>query len=123
MVDPVPIPAYIFGEKNVTQIVQLNGPAVIRCPSGGYPRPHVSWWRNNKLFGLNGKRAEMDRDDFSLVFNAIQLSDLGQYTCEVYFKGRPVTLRVTLKAVGPARALTNEDAEYLNTCWPQPRHR
>ncbi|EDV43612.1 uncharacterized protein Dana_GF16440, isoform A [Drosophila ananassae] len=111
--DPVPIPAYIFGDKNVTQIVQLNGPAVIRCPSGGYPRPHVSWWRNNQLFGLNGKRAEMDRDDFSLVFNAIQLSDLGQYTCEVYFKGRPVTLRVTLKAVGPARALTNEDAEYL----------
>ncbi|XP_070137591.1 papilin isoform X5 [Drosophila bipectinata] len=111
--DPVPIPAYIFGDKNVTQIVQLNAPAVIRCPSGGYPRPHVSWWRNNKLFGLNGKRAEMDREDYSLVFNSIQLSDLGPYTCEVYITGRPVTLRVTLKAVGPARALTNEDAEYL----------
>ncbi|KAH8295400.1 hypothetical protein KR018_010895, partial [Drosophila ironensis] len=112
--EPVPIPAYIFGDKNVTQIVHLNRPAVIRCPAGGHPRPHVNWWRNNNIFGLNTNRdrAEMARD-YSLVFKAIQLSDLGLYICEVYNKGRPVSLRVTLKAVGPARALTNEDAQYL----------
>lgn len=114
MVASVDTPAYIYGDKNVTQIVQLNRPAVIRCPAGGYPQPHVSWWRNNQIFGFNANRdrAEMARD-YSLVFNTIQLSDLGLYTCEVYNKRRPVSLRVTLKAVGPARALTHEDAQYL----------
>ncbi|XP_015037150.2 papilin isoform X5 [Drosophila pseudoobscura] len=112
--EPVDTAAYVYGNKNVTQIVQLNRPAVIRCPAGGYPQPHVSWWRNNNLFGNRERgRAEMARD-FSLLFRSIQLSDLGLYTCEVYNKrGRPVSLRVTLKAVGPARALTNEDAQYL----------
>ncbi|XP_020811194.1 papilin isoform X1 [Drosophila serrata] len=110
---PVDTPAYIYGDKNVTQIVQLNRPAVIRCSAGGHPQPHVSWWRNNQILGFNANdRAEMARD-YSLVFNTIQLSDLGLYTCEVYNKRRPVSLRVTLKAVGPARAVTHEDAQYL----------
>ncbi|XP_017062546.1 papilin isoform X2 [Drosophila ficusphila] len=104
------LPAYIYGDKNVTQIVQLNRPAVIRCPAGGHPKPHVSWWRNGEMFGL--KNNLMARD-YSLVFNSIQLKDLGLYTCEVYNQRRPVSLRVTLKAVGPVRALTHEDAQYL----------
>ncbi|KAH8381906.1 hypothetical protein KR009_000904, partial [Drosophila setifemur] len=110
--EPVSTPAYIYGNKNVTQVVQLNRPAVIRCPAGGYPQPQVSWWRHNNRFGISGNRAAMARD-YSLVFNSVQLSDLGLYICEVYNKGRPVSLRVTLKTVGPARALTNEDAQYL----------
>ncbi|XP_017001607.2 papilin isoform X1 [Drosophila takahashii] len=107
---PVSLPAYIYGDKNVTQIVQLNRPAVIRCPAGGHPEPHVSWWRNGQMFGL--KNNVMARD-YSLVFNSIQLTDLGLYTCEVYNQRRPVSLRVTLKAVGPVRAQSHEEAQYL----------
>jgi len=109
-VEPVSLSAYIYGDKNVTQIVQLNRPAVIRCPAGGFPEPHVSWWRNGHMFGL--KNNLMARD-YSLVFNSIQLTDLGLYTCEVYNQRRPVSLRVTLKAVGPVRARNHEEAEYL----------
>ncbi|XP_065722467.2 papilin isoform X3 [Drosophila suzukii] len=108
--EPVSLSAYIYGDKNVTQIVQLNRPAVIRCPAGGFPEPHVSWWRNGHMFGL--KNNLMARD-YSLVFNSIQLTDLGLYTCEVYNQRRPVSLRVTLKAVGPVRARNHEEAEYL----------
>lgn len=107
------IPAYIYGDKNATQIVQLNRPALIRCPAGGYPAPHVDWWRNNLRLGLGVEgRWQMNRD-YSLYFHSVQLSDLGLYICEAYNAGRPVSLHITLKAVGPARALTNEDANYL----------
>lgn len=109
-VEPVSQPAYIYGDKNVTQIVELNRPAVIRCPAGGFPEPHVSWWRNGQMFGL--KNNLMARD-YSLVFNSIQLSDLGLYTCEVYNQRRPVSLRVTLKAVGPVRPLSPEEEQYM----------
>ncbi|XP_032578299.1 papilin isoform X5 [Drosophila sechellia] len=108
--EPVSQPAYIYGNKNVTQIVELNRPAVIRCPAGGFPEPHVSWWRNGQMFGL--KNNLMTRD-YSLVFNSIQLSDLGLYTCEVYNQRRPVSLRVTLKAVGPVRPLSPEEEQYM----------
>ncbi|XP_043651988.1 papilin isoform X5 [Drosophila teissieri] len=108
--EPVNQPAYIYGDKNVTQIVELNRPAVIRCPAGGFPVPHVSWWRNGHLFGLDN--GLMQRD-FSLVFNSIQLSDLGLYTCEVYNQRRPVSLRVTLKAVGPVRPLNAAEEQYM----------
>ncbi|XP_068155724.1 papilin isoform X2 [Drosophila tropicalis] len=107
------ISAYVFGEKNVTQIVQLNSPALVRCPAGGYPAPHVSWWRNNQLFGRRAsERAEMTRD-YSLFFRSIQLSDLGVYTCDAYNNQRPASLIVTLKAVGPARSLNPADDQYL----------
>ncbi|XP_033162682.1 papilin isoform X2 [Drosophila mauritiana] len=108
--EPVSQPAYIYGDKNVTQIVELNRPAVIRCSAGGFPEPHVSWWRNGQMFGL--KNNLMARD-YSLVFNSIQLSDLGLYTCEVYNQRRPVSLRVTLKAVGPVRPLSPEEEQYM----------
>ncbi|XP_030369297.1 papilin isoform X5 [Scaptodrosophila lebanonensis] len=111
--EPQDIPAYIYGPKNATQIVQLNRPALVRCPAGGNPAPDVSWWRYNKRFRLIGERHEMTRE-YSLFFKSIQLSDLGPYTCDAYNKrGRPVSLVVTLKAVGPARAVTNADAQYL----------
>ncbi|XP_017083163.2 papilin isoform X3 [Drosophila eugracilis] len=108
--EAVNLPAYVYGDKNVTQIVQLNRPAVIRCPAGGHPKPHVSWWRNGKMFGLNNN---LMARDYSLVFNSIQLTDLGLYTCEVFNYRRPVSLRVTLKAVGPVRALSLEEEPYL----------
>ncbi|XP_054726012.1 papilin isoform X2 [Anastrepha obliqua] len=111
--EPKEIPAYVYGEKNATQIVGLNRPAQVRCPAGGHPAPHVSWWRNRKRLGLISDRFELTRD-YSLMFRSIQLTDLGPYTCEVWNGlGRPTSMKVVLKAVGPARAVTNDEAPYL----------
>lgn len=109
-----PIPAYIYGDRNVTQVVQLNRPALIRCPAGGSPVPHVSWWRNGRIYGINSaqSRGEMTRD-YSLFFRSIQLSDLGLYNCDAYNGGRPVSLHVTLKAVGPVRPINPDDNQYM----------
>lgn len=85
----------------------------MRCPAGGYPAPHVSWWRERKRLGLISDRFELIRD-YSLMFRSIQLTDLGPYTCEVWNGlGRPTSMKVVLKAVGPARAVTNAEAPYL----------
>lgn len=113
--EETPIPAYIYGDRNVTQVVQLNRPALIRCPAGGSPVPHVSWWRNGHLYGMSAEqsRGQMSRD-YSLFFQSIQLSDLGRYNCDAFNNlGRPVSLHVTLKAVGPVRPLSPEDNEYM----------
>ncbi|XP_023166272.2 papilin isoform X2 [Drosophila hydei] len=113
--EPRDVPAYILGNKNATQIVQLNQPALVRCPAGGYPAPHVSWWRNNQHFGMGPEtsRAVMNRD-YSLYFRSVQLSDLGLYTCDAYNTGRPVSLHITLKAIGPAQGVGDEKyLEYI----------
>uniref|UniRef100_A0A0K8V734 Papilin n=2 Tax=Bactrocera latifrons TaxID=174628 RepID=A0A0K8V734_BACLA len=110
---PLETPAYVYGEKNATQLVSLNRPAQVRCPAGGYPAPHVSWWRDRKRLGLISDRFELTRD-YSLMFRSIQLTDLGPYTCEVWNGlGRPTSMKVILKAVGPARAVTNAESPYL----------
>lgn len=107
------MPAYIHGPKNYTQIVTLNKPAVVRCPAGGYPAPYVSWWRTKKRLGLTSVRFDTTRDH-SLVFRQIRLSDLGSYTCEAYSgHGRPVSMKVTLKAIGPVYATHAEEEPYL----------
>lgn len=112
--DPVNLPAYVYGEKNATQIVTLNTPAVVRCPAGGYPAPMVYWWRNRERLPLVHRRYEFMRD-YSIRFHSIQLTDLGPYTCHVWNRvsTRPASIKIILKAIGPVRAVTNEEASYL----------
>lgn len=108
------MPAYVYGDKVVTQIVTLNRPAVVRCPAGGHPSPMVNWWRNRNRLPLVSDRFEL-APDYSLTFRSVQLSDLGPYTCEAYnrLSVRPSSIKVTLVAMGPVRATTNEEAQYL----------
>lgn len=112
--DPVNLPAYVYGDKNATQIVTLNTPVVVRCPAGGYPAPMVYWWRNRERLPLVHRRYEFMRD-YSIRFHSIQLTDLGPYTCHVWNRvsTRPASIKIILKAIGPVRAVTNEEASYL----------
>lgn len=72
-----------------------------------------SWWRGTDILPLKSTRFEVNRD-YSLVFNAIELSDLGPYICQAYSGlGKPVSMYVTLKAIGPVYANTPEDEPYI----------
>lgn len=112
-VDPVPSKAYIIGEVNSTKIVELNQPAILRCLAGGHPRPVVNWWKGTEILPLNSERFEVKRD-YSLVFNSIQLSDLGPYICQAYSgEGKPVSIYIVLKAIGPITEPENEYSKYI----------
>lgn len=113
IVDSVEKKAYILGETNTSQIVEFNQPAVVRCLAGGYPKPHVTWWRGTDMLPLKSTRFTLDRD-FSIEFNRIELSDLGTYICQAYSgQGRPVSKYVTLKAFGPVYPNTAEQEQYM----------
>lgn len=112
-VDPVPTKAYISGEANTTKLVELNKPATVRCLAGGYPKPIVSWWRGTEILPLRSTRFEVNRD-YSLVFNQIGLIDLGPYICQAYSgEGKPVSVSIVLKAIGPAHANDENEEQYL----------
>lgn len=119
--DPVPSKAYILGETNSSKVVEFNRPAMIRCMAGGYPKPSVTWWRGTEMLPLNSTRFEVNRD-YSLVFNSIALTDLGPYICQAYSgQGRPVSMYVTLMAIGSVQAETPEDEQYLQYVIPAPQ--
>lgn len=102
-----------MGAPNTTKIVDLNQPAELRCLAGGYPKPMVSWWRGTELLALASPRFEINRD-YSLLFQNIELSDLGTYTCQAYSRfGKPVSMHITLKAYGPVHANNSDDEQYL----------
>ncbi|KAJ6638506.1 Papilin, partial [Pseudolycoriella hygida] len=111
--DPVPLKAYILGETNSTKILSLNQPATVRCLAGGNPKPYVSWWRGTEMLSPLSVRHEINRD-FSLVFQRLELSDLGPYVCQAYSgQGKPVSMHVVLKAVGPVHVRNKDDEQYL----------
>lgn len=85
----------------------------MRCLAGGYPKPIVSWWRGTEILPLRSTRFEVNRD-YSLVFNQIQLTDLGQYICQAYSgEGKPVSVSIVLKAYGPVQANDESEEQYL----------
>lgn len=112
-VDPIRGSPYILGETNSTKIVELNAPATIRCLAGGNPKPSVYWWRGQDMLSYQSTRFQINRD-FSLHFNQIELADLGVYVCQAYSGlGKPVSIYITLKAVGPAYASNADEEQYL----------
>lgn len=65
------------------------------------------------MLPLKSTRFEVNRE-YSLVFERIELSDLGPYICQAYSGyGKPVSMYVTLNAIGPAYPSTEEDTQYL----------
>lgn len=117
-IEPVDKQVYILGEANSSKIVEFNQPTTLRCLAGGFPKPAVTWWRGTNILPLKSTRFELNRD-YSLVFNSVQLSDLGPYICQAYSgQGKPVSMYVTLLANGPARPETAEDEQYLQYVIP-----
>lgn len=110
--DPVERDSYIIGDENSTQIVTLGQPTKIRCLAGGYPKPYISWWRHTEMLPLKTARFEVNRD-YSLSFDRVELRDLGPYVCQAYSGvGRPASITITLKAVGPVHVRDPEDEQY-----------
>lgn len=102
-----------MGDANATAIVTLAQPATIRCLAGGYPRPHVTWWRGTEMLPLKSTHYEVNRDN-SLVISTVELSDLGPYTCQAYSGyGKALSIYVTLKAYGPVQIQNPDDEKYL----------
>ncbi|XP_035795510.1 papilin-like isoform X2 [Anopheles albimanus] len=107
--DPIPRDAYIAGNSNDSQVVQLEGPASLRCAAGGYPLPVVSWWRGTFMMPLN-----MMKRDYSLNFASVRLQDLGPYMCQAYpAAGTAISRTVTLLAYGPVNPTSPVDDKYL----------
>nr|XP_029723407.1 papilin-like isoform X4 [Aedes albopictus] len=107
--DPVPRDAYIVGDSNATEVVELNEPATLRCPAGGYPKPIVTWWRETFMMPI-----KLINRDYSLQFTRVRLSDLGSYVCQAYSgAGKGISRTVTLKAYGPVHIPDPVDEKYL----------
>lgn len=65
------------------------------------------------MLPLKTARYEVNRD-YSLVFNSVELADLGPYVCQAYSGfGKPKSISVTLKAVGPVQTDDPELQPYL----------
>lgn len=112
-VDAQPRNAYILGDANTTQVVELHKPAALRCLAGGFPKPIVSWWKGTEILPLRTSRFEVTRE-YSLVFNSIELTDLGPYICQAYSgEGRPVSSHITVKAIGPVYPNSTEEERYM----------
>lgn len=101
-----------MGSPNTTQMVTLDKPATLRCLAGAYPKPFVSWWRNTEMIPLNTARFTQNRDH-SLVFNQVEISDLGPYVCQAYSgSGKPVSISIILKTYGPIQMNEDDEAHY-----------
>lgn len=73
------------------------------------------------MLPLKSTRFEVKRD-YSLAFESITLSDLGPYICQAYSGyGKPVSMYITLNAVGPAYPTTPDQTEYLRYVIEAPR--
>jgi papilin len=112
-IEPKQESAYIIGDKNSTVIATLDQPAALRCLAGGYPKPTITWFHGSSLLSLKSDRSEVTRD-FSLIFKRVSLSDLGEYTCHAYSGiGKPTSITITVKTVGPVSSQNPEDQQYL----------
>lgn len=113
LIDPVERPAEILYDAVPTAVVTLGEPTTLRCYAYGYPYPSVTWWKEERIIGLNQTDLYRRGFDHSLVITRVTLRALGPYTCQAYNgKGRAASWTLTLHAVGPTLPLSVEDQPY-----------
>uniref|UniRef100_A0A182JSY1 Papilin n=1 Tax=Anopheles christyi TaxID=43041 RepID=A0A182JSY1_9DIPT len=105
----VPRDAYIAGNLNDSQVVELEGPATLRCPAGGFPKPIVTWWRDTFMMPL-----KIVNRDYSLHLARVRLEDLGPYVCQAYSgAGKGISRTVTLLGYNLATPVNPLDEKYM----------
>ena len=120
--EPVPSQADVLRPPPDEQaVVELGGPAIIRCYSYGWPRPSVTWWRDQRMLPLSSERLEQS-SDHTLVLRLVRLKDLGTYTCQAYNgQGRAVSWSTQLRAYGPVPSDSAEDRPFLQFLVTRPQ--
>lgn len=104
--------AEILEEQIPNVVVSLDAPAILQCYAYGYPRPTVTWWKEEKILPMNTDQYEQ-RKDHSLAIRRVTLRLLGPYTCQAYNgQGRAASWTTTLRGVGRVVTLAPEDKAY-----------
>lgn len=101
--------------------MQLGRPCQLRCPAGGYPRIHVTWWHARDRIPLINNRYEQT-EDHSLLIKSVAIIDLGRYICEAYSgSGKPSSISITVQTYGPVHFSSPEEREYEKYVIERPR--
>lgn len=105
----MPRDAYIAGNLNDSLVVELESPATLRCPAGGYPKPIVTWWRDTFMMPL-----KMVNRDYSLSLPRVRLEDLGPYVCQAYSgAGKGISRTVTVYGYNLPAQINPQDERYM----------
>lgn len=110
--EPRKFPVSIIGDPDTRITVAINSPISLHCYAVGWPRPHVTWWREDEMLPLFSENYEQD-SDYSLLIRSVTLTSLGVYTCQAYnAMGKAASWSATLQAVGPVYNVKPEHQEY-----------
>lgn len=99
----------------------MGRPCTLRCPAGGYPRIHVTWWHGRDRIPLITSRYEQT-EDHSLYITSVAIIDLGRYICEAYSgTGKPYSISITLQTYGPVHYSNDEERKFAEYVIDRPR--
>ena len=111
--EPTPRSAAVLGEDDNRLTITLGQPTSVQCYAYGWPRPFITWWRNDNMLPLLSDQYEQ-RSDYSLFISSVKLSNLGIYTCQAYNGlGKAASWSVTVQTFGPVTSYDSKDSDYL----------
>lgn len=84
----------------------------MHCYAVGWPRPGVTWWRNDSLLPLNNEDYVQGSAN-TLAIQSVTLNKLGVYTCQAFNGiGRPAEWSTVVQAVGPVANVPPDQEKY-----------
>ncbi|XP_031784533.1 papilin isoform X3 [Nasonia vitripennis] len=112
VLEPTDTSPGIIDEPNRAITVTLNSPTVLHCYAVGWPRPTVTWWRNDSMLPLSSEHYEQESDN-TLRIRSVTLSNLGVYTCHAFNGiGKPAEWSTILQAIGPVANIRPDQEQY-----------
>ncbi|XP_032682374.1 papilin-like [Odontomachus brunneus] len=119
--EPRELSVSIIGEPDTRITVVMNSSITLYCYTVGWPRPLVTWWRDDDMLPLFSDIYEQD-SDYSLLIRSVTLTSLGIYTCQAYnFLGKAASWSMILQAIGPVYNVKPEQQEYTKYLVQPPR--